>query len=246
MSLSSWCTLRWKHWAAFLSPYGIRRNLKRPSVVIMAVLSCDASSTCTCWNACRRSILLNTEHPAKRSLKAVSAGRGYLSSLVMAFRRRKSPHTRHEPSGFITACIGDAQLESHRSMTFSASHCLSCSSTCTFFSPWSFLHGVYTGGPSVVMWRGVVMVTTLPRLGSVTSGKSVHRWAYSLSSCSAFRIEPPASPGFTEGITENTEENVVSAGNVSRVTRSVRQRLNGSITKRFPSPSWKKSMPKMG
>ena len=139
--LSSWCTLRWKHWAAFLSPYGIRRNLKRPSVVIMAVLSCDASSTCTCWNACRRSILLNTEHPAKRSLKVVSAGRAYLSSLVMAFRRRKSPHTRHEPSGFITACIGDAQLESHRSMTFSASHCLSCSSTCTFFSPWSFLHG---------------------------------------------------------------------------------------------------------
>ena len=238
MSLSSWCTLRWKHWAAFLSPYGIRRNLKRPSVVIMAVLSCDASSTCTCWNACQRSILLNTDHPAKRSLKVVSAGRGYLSSSVMAFRRGKSLHTRHEPSGFITACIGDAQLESHRSMTISASHCLSCSSTCTFFSPWSFLHGV--------MWRDVVMVTNLPRLCSVTSVKSVHRWAYSLSSCSAFRIEPPASPGFTKGITENTEENVVSAGNVSRVIRSVRQHLNGSITKHFPSPSWKKSMPKMG
>ena len=170
MSLSSWCTLRWKHWTAFLSPYGIRRNLKSPSVVIMAVLSCDASSTCTCWNACRRSILLNTEHPAKRSLNVVSAGRGYLSSFVMAFSRRKSPHTRHDPSGFITACIGDAQLESHRSMTFSASHCLSCSSTCTFFSPWSFRHGVYTGKPSVVMWRGVVIVVTLPRLGSVTSG----------------------------------------------------------------------------
>ena len=29
----SWCTLHWKHWAAFLSPYGMRRNfnLKRPS-----------------------------------------------------------------------------------------------------------------------------------------------------------------------------------------------------------------------
>ena len=177
MSLSNCCTLRWKHWAAFLSPYGIRRNLKRPIVVIMSVLSCDASSTCTCWNACRRSILLNAEYPAKRSLKVVSAGRGYLSSFVMAIRRRKSPHTRHEPSGFITACIGDAQLESHRSITFSSSHCLSCSSTCTFFSPCSFLHGVYTGGPSVLTWRGVVMVTTLPRLGSVTSGNWVHRWA---------------------------------------------------------------------
>ena len=44
----------------------------------------------------------------------------------------------------------------------------------------------------------------------------------------------------------HTEENVVSVGNVSWVTRSVRQRLSGSITKRFPSPSWKKSMPKMG
>ena len=37
----------------------------------MAVLSGDGSSTCTCWNACRRSILLNTEHPAKRSLNVV-------------------------------------------------------------------------------------------------------------------------------------------------------------------------------
>ena len=197
ISLSSWWTLRWKDWAAFLSPYGIRRNLKRPSLVIMAILSWDAASTCTYWSACRMSILLNTEHPAKRSLNVVSAGRGSLSSLVMAFRRRKYAHTRHEPSGLITAYIGDAQLESHRSITFSASHCLSCSSTCTFFSPWSFLNGVYTGGPSVVTWRGVVMVTTLPRLGSVTSGKSVHRWAYSLYLWSAFRIEPPSSPGFT-------------------------------------------------
>ena len=47
------------------------------------------------------------------------------------------------------------------------------------------------------------MVTTLPRLGSVTSEKSIHRWAYSLSSCSAFRIEPPVPHGFTK---ENNRE----------------------------------------
>ena len=137
-------------------------------------------------------------------MKVINAESGYLSSLVMAFRRRKSPHTRHELSRLVTACIGDAQLDSHRTMTLQRSHCRSCSSICVFLSPCSCRHGVYTGGPSVAMYtggpsvamytggpsvtiyagvpsvatsRGVVIVTTLLKLGSTTSGNSVHNLA---------------------------------------------------------------------
>ena len=80
---------------------------------MIAVFSCDDSSTHTCWKACFRSTLLNTVHPASCSLKVVSAGNVYLSSLVIAFTRRKSPQTRQEPSGFLTAWIGEAQFDSH-------------------------------------------------------------------------------------------------------------------------------------
>ena len=98
------------------SPNGIRKNLKRPTVVMMAVFSCEDSSTQTCWNAWRKSILLKVSQLESCSLKLVSAGRGYRSNFVIAFRLRKSPHMRHEPSVFFTACIGDAQSDSHHSM----------------------------------------------------------------------------------------------------------------------------------
>ena len=84
---------------------------------MIAVFSCDGSSTHTCWKVCFRSTLVNTVHPASCSSKVVSAGSGYLSSLVIAFTRRKSPQTRQEPSGFLTAWIGEAQFDSHRWMT---------------------------------------------------------------------------------------------------------------------------------
>ena len=99
--------------------------------------SCDDSSTHTCWKACFRSTLLNTD-PVSCSLKVVSVGSGYLSSLVIAFRRRKSPQTRQESSDFLTAWIDEAQFDSHRWIMLSRSHWRSCSSTCVFFSPWSF------------------------------------------------------------------------------------------------------------
>ena len=77
------------------------KEFEETKLVIMAVLSRDASSTCTCWNACRRSILLNTEHPAKRSLKVVSAGRGYQSSLVMgSLLPVVDPQLPREQAGF--------------------------------------------------------------------------------------------------------------------------------------------------
>ena len=127
-SVRSWCTFHWKHWAAFFNPNGIRRNLKSPSVVMIAVFSCEDSSTHTCWKACFKSTLLKTVHPTSRSLNEDNAGNGYLSSCVTVLTRRKSPHTRHDPSDFFTAWIGDAQLDSHRSMTLRRSRNLFCTS----------------------------------------------------------------------------------------------------------------------
>ena len=67
----------------FFSPNGIRKNLKRPTVVMMAVFSCEDSSTQTCWNAWRKSILLKVTHLESCSMKLVSAGRGYRSYFVI-------------------------------------------------------------------------------------------------------------------------------------------------------------------
>ena len=64
------------------------------------------------------STLLNTVQPASCSLNVVSAGSGYMSSLVIAFRRRKSPQTRKEPSDFLTAWIGEAQFDSDYVIAF--------------------------------------------------------------------------------------------------------------------------------
>ena len=49
---------------------------------MIAVFSCEDSSTHTCWKACFKSTLLKTVHPTSRSLNEDNVGNGYLSSCV--------------------------------------------------------------------------------------------------------------------------------------------------------------------
>ena len=214
---------------------------------MIAVFSCEDSSTHTCWKACFKSTLLKTVHPTSRSLNEDNFGNGYLSSCVIVLTRRKSPHTRLDPSDFFTAGIGDAQLDSHRSMTLTRSHWSSCSSTWIFLSPCNFLHGVKIGGHPVTICSGVVMVTTLLRLTSVTSGKSFHNWLYSSSPLciDTTELQLPASLYICSlhGVSENIDEIHEFTLNSCPVILSIKHRFSGSIRQRLPSSSWKKSIP---
>ena len=90
----------------------------------------------------------------------------------------KITYTRHDPSYFFMEWIGDAQLDSHCLITLFRSHWHSCSSTWVFLSPCNSRHGVKIGGPLVTICSGILMVTTMLILFSVTSGKSFHDWSY--------------------------------------------------------------------
>ena len=67
---------RWKVWAAFLSPNGIRRNSKRPKGVAIAVLGTSSAQTGTWWYPLTRSIFEKTWHPERSIARSWRCGMG--------------------------------------------------------------------------------------------------------------------------------------------------------------------------
>ena len=97
-SLSSWCrpTFRWKHCAAFFNPYGMRIETQ------------SSDDWCIFLGSLIYTQVDLAEH---RELFIEGSQCG----------KWKSPQTRHEPSDFLTACIGEVQFDAHKCIMLSSS-----------------------------------------------------------------------------------------------------------------------------
>ena len=70
------------------SPKGMYKNSKRPKGVIIAVLGISEFCIGTWWYPFSKSILEKMVEPCKKLERSWRLGRGYLSGVVAAFKRR--------------------------------------------------------------------------------------------------------------------------------------------------------------
>ena len=158
---------RWKAWAAFLSPKGVRRNSKRPNGVITAVLWTSSGATGIWWYPRTRSILEKKLRPCSWAEKSCRCGTGYLSGVVLALSRRKSPQGRQDPSSFLTRWSGEDQALSDRRTIPDSSMDWNAFFAETSLSGESRLAFAKTGGPVV----GICNVTPCLTVSSVNVGR---------------------------------------------------------------------------
>ena len=89
-----------------MSPKGITVYSYNPPDVMNAVLGISEGSTGICQNPDRRSSDENRVEPANMSNVSSILGSGYLSGMVLTFRRRKSVQKRRVPSFFLASVTG--------------------------------------------------------------------------------------------------------------------------------------------
>ncbi len=141
------------------------KNSKRPKGVIIAVFGISDFCIGTWWYPFSKSILEKIVEPCKKLDKSWRLGRGYLSGVVAAFKRRWSPHGRQLPFGLGTIWSGLDHGESERRTIPRLSNSLKVFSATANCSGERRHARAAMGGQAVwiewvVWWRGVGQVVS--------------------------------------------------------------------------------------